>query len=137
MGDILSWLAGASLVCVGLLVMWAYRPMKWPRGGPGWLQAAIFLAFFSAVANTMFWQVYGHIAVANDLWTVDRLRDVGDWLDILFKGGAAFAGWMHLKALHTTLEPEERGKWGVFEIAFYPKRMLCLRTIYAVLGRKE
>lgn len=136
-GDLVSWVAGLSLMVAGLLVMWAYRPQQWPSGGAGWLQAAIFMGFAAAVGNTAFWQVIGQPAVSSGLVEVGALRAVGDWLDLVFKGGAAFAGWMHLKALHLSLNEEERDDWGVLEIAFYPQRRLCLKALYSIVGRKS
>lgn len=129
-GDMVSWVAGLSLLFFGGLVLYAYRPDQWPRGeAPGVLQAAIFLGFLSAVGNTVYWQVFAQPAVRLDLISVETLRFYGDYLDLLFKGGGALAGYLHLKAIHMSLSKSERSAWGVLEVAFYPKRRLCLRML--------
>lgn len=137
MADFLSWFSGLALMFIGSLVMWAYRPARWPTGAAGWLQAAVFFGFAAAVLNTGYWQVLGHPLIAYNVLTVDGLRVLGDWLDVIFKGGGAYSAWMHLKALHMSLDEEEQRRWGVLEVAFYPKRRLCLRLIGLVLRRKR
>jgi hypothetical protein len=137
-GDWISWFSGVALLFFGFLVLWAYRPQSWAvREAPGALQAAIFLGFLASVGNTVFWQVIGQPIVNFGLMNVDQYRALGDWLDFVFKGGAAYAAWLHLKALHMSLPPKERSAWGVLEMAFYPKRRLCLRLLARIIRRSE
>lgn len=137
-GDMVSWVSGLALLFVGSLVLWAYRPTQWPqREASGVLQAAIFLGFLAAVFNTLFWQVLGQPAVNLGLVSVAQYRAIGDWLDAIFKGGAAVAAWLHLRALHMSLPEKERKSWGVLEMAFYPKRRLCLRMLSRMIARSK
>lgn len=125
------------LLFFGGLVMYAYRPAQWPRyEAPGLLQAAIFLGFLAAVGNTLYWQVFAQPAVWFGLVSVPTLRVWGDYADLLFKGGGAVAGYLHLKAIHMSLSEKERSAWGVIEIAFYPKRRLCLRLLTRIVRRR-
>lgn len=130
MGDLFSWLAGLALLFFGVLVTYAYRPEQWPRReASGVLQAAIFIGFLAAVGNTLFWQVFGQPAVRFGWLSVAEIRAVGDWADVVFKGGAALSAWLHLKAIHMSLSEKDRRMWSVLEVAFYPKRRMCLRLL--------
>lgn len=123
MGDFISWASGVALLFFGSAVICAYRPRGWPeRDSAKILQAAIFFGFIAGVGNTLFWQVLGQPLVEWGVLSVAALRNVGDWLDLVFKGGAAFAAYLHLKALHLSLPSDEREHWAVLEMPFYPKR---------------
>lgn len=100
-GDWLSFLSGVALMVSGLRVMWAYLPPKhWWGSRAGILAMAIFLGFFAAVFNTLYWQVWGQIAVEYlRVWSVQMLRFWGDYTDVIAKGGAALAAELHLWAL--------------------------------------
>lgn len=100
-GDWLSFLSGVALLVSGLRVIWAYWPRRnWHLTPAGILGFAIFLSFIAAVANTVYWQVWGQIAVEYlRIWTVQALRFWGDYTDVLVKGGAAIAAELHLWAL--------------------------------------
>lgn len=138
LGDAISLISGAALACIALLVMRAYSPRSWSGGdGANFLAIAIFLGFAAALGNTLtlYWQVFGQIAVNTGLISVRSLRFVGDILDGVFKGGAALAGYLHLKALHVTLTDNERARWGVLEMAFYPNRRRCLKLMTKLLRR--
>lgn len=126
-GNLLSFGAGAVLLMMSLMVMLAYRPSgTWSGRADQYLVAAIFLAFATDAANTLYWQVFGHVAVQNDLITVTTLRALGNWLDVLFKGGAALAGYLHLKALWVQLDEGERRKWVPLEMPWYPRKRWCV-----------
>lgn len=100
-GDVLSLLSGVALMVSGSVVMWAYRPSGgWGRTRSGVLGFAIFLGFFSAVANTLYWQVWGQIAVEYwGIWTVETLRYWGDFMDVTAKGSGTVSAILHLWAL--------------------------------------
>ena len=100
-GDWLSFLSGVALMVSGLRVTWAYWPPKrWWGSRAGILAMAIFLGFVAAVFNTLYWQVWGQIAVEYlRVWTVQMLRFWGDYTDVIAKGGAALAAELHLWAL--------------------------------------
>jgi len=117
---------------LGLLTIIAFWPRRFSlNSSSSVLELAIFLSFIAAVANTIFWQVGGQILVTYGLVSVSELRAVGSWLDGLFKGLATFAAYLHLRALWLELDDEKRRQWGIFEMAFYPKRRWCLSRIAA------
>lgn len=123
LGDTISFVSGMALLFLGSCVLWAYRPKLWPNNDATLvLQAAIFLGFVAAVGNTLFWQVLGQPLVKYDLVSVSTLRGIGDYLDLVFKGGAAFAAYLHLKALHLSLSENQRKVWRVLEMPFYRNR---------------
>lgn len=127
LGDWISFFSGVALMTLGTLVLIAYRP-KGARNGPErTLALAIFLGFVAHAGNTVYWQVFGQVAVYQGWITVHGLRFYGDFADLLFKGGGALAAWLHLRALWLSLPAPEQRKWRVVEMAFYPHRMLCLR----------
>ena len=132
MGDAISFTAGVALLFFGLLAVRAFWPRNFSwRASSSILETAIFLSFIAAVANTLYWQVFGQIAVQAGLLTVFQLRSVGDWLDGLFKGSAALAAYLHLRALWLELDASERRRWTILEMAYYPKRRWCLSRIAA------
>lgn len=100
-GDWLSFLSGVALMVSGCRVIWAYRPRGQWRASPAEiLGLAIFLSFIAAVANTVYWQVWGQVAVEYlRIWTVQVLRFWGDYTDVLVKGGGAIAAELHLWAI--------------------------------------
>ena len=137
MGDGFSFVAGMVLIFVSVLVMRAYWPLKHLDSGPRLLSWAIFIAFFMAATNAAYWQV----AVKLLDWAgYDRalLREIGNYLDFGFKGGAAWAGWLHLKSIHENIEdPQERASWHVLEMPWYPDRRKCLRMLSEALRRRK
>jgi hypothetical protein len=138
MGDVVSFASGVSLLFFGSLVLIAFRPRRWSyHSGPGYLSRAIFLAALAAVSNTLYWQVLTQPAVASGFVTVYQVRNIGDWLDLLFKGGAAYALFLHLKAMHAQLPPEERRVWSALEMPFYPNRRKCLKLLFGCLRSRN
>jgi hypothetical protein len=101
MGDWISFLSGVALMVSGCRVMWAYRPRgDWRQTAAGILGFAIFLGFFGAVFNTVYWQVWGQITVEYlRVWSVQMLRFWGDYTDVIAKGSGAVAAELHLWAL--------------------------------------
>lgn len=138
MGDTVSFLSGVALMVMGVLVMRAYLPgAGWHRTGQGVLGAAIFISFLVAVLNTLYWQVFGQVAVEFlGIMTVAQLRAVGDWVDLVVKGGAAWAAYLHLKAMWMRLPDEERARWRVIEMPWYPARRWCLVKLAQGLKRR-
>ena len=128
MGDLVSLFSGALLLFFSVLVMIAYSPKSKRSKPESTLALAIFLGFMAAAFNTLYWQVFGQIAVMIDLISVKNLRMIGDILDLVFKGGAAYAGYLHLRALQLSLPSNERKYWSVLEMPFYPQKMLCLKN---------
>lgn len=137
-GDFVSLSSGAALFVVSLLVVRAYfTGFARPRSPEDFLALAIMLGFVFHALNTLYWQVFGNFAVRYEWVTVAFLRDVGDYLDILFKGGAAFAGYLHLRAIQERLPKEDRGAWHWYEVPWYPKRRKCLDLIARAIGRRK
>lgn len=135
-GDVVSFAVGAALLVMAYLVFMAYRPKRWgEENGAGYLTRAIALAFLAAGINAAYWQVFGQIGVNMGWVTVAWLRGWGDWVDLVVKGLAVYAGWLHLKALHEALPDHEKLDWGVLEMSFYPRRRFCLRLLRRVLNR--
>ena len=138
MGDWISFTIGLALMGMSYLVFMAYRPRRWNEaGGAGYLARAIAVAFLAAGLNTAYWQVFGQLGVQFGWVTVEWLRIWGDWVDLIVKGLAVYAGWLHLKALHEALPDHEKRGWDVLEMAFYPRRRFCLRLMKRVLNRKD
>lgn len=138
MGDWISFLAGVSLLVISPLVIRAYSPGGFHfRTGNGWLAAAIILGFLAAAGNTLYWQVFGVLAVKSGLMTVTFQRELGDWCDLLFKGGGALSGWMHLKALQRSLPEEDQPYWRAIEMPWYPHRRACLRRLTGNLPERK
>lgn len=129
LGDLLSFWSGVALTFLGTLAMIAYRPRLESTLPEALLAAAIFIGFAAHAGNTLYWQVFGQLAVNNEWLTVDDLRFYGDFADLLFKGGGALAGYLHLRALWSGLASDEKSKWTVLEMAFYPHKMRCLRAL--------
>ncbi|MGK7653140.1 hypothetical protein ACSQ76_12215 [Roseovarius sp. B08] len=126
-GDIFSFFAGLALMFFGSLVLIAFWPRRSRReSGSEVLSLAIFLAALAGVSNAFYWQVLTALILEFRLATIFEVRAFGKWLDLLFKGGAAYAMFLHLKALRAQLSPNERKKWSVLEMPFYPNRRLCL-----------
>lgn len=100
-GDFGSFMSGVLLLVSGCRVMWAYRPRSdWRQTAAGILGFAIFLSFFGAVANTVYWQVWGQFAVEYlQVWTAAVLRFWGDYTDIFAKGCVIAAAELHLMAI--------------------------------------
>lgn len=126
-GDWISFGAGTALLVMSFLVLVAYRPSRHRTTPERTLAAAIVLGFIAAAGNTLYWQVLGQPLVVYGWITVDTLRFIGDYLDLVFKGGAALAGYLHLRALWFCLPDAERRVWLVVEMPFYPRRLLYLR----------
>ncbi|MBV7394544.1 hypothetical protein [Mameliella sediminis] len=126
-GDWISFASGLALMALGCLVVVAYRP-KGSRNRPErTLALAIFLGFLAHGGNAFYWQVLGHPLVYSGLLTIEGQRNLGDYLDLFFKGGGAVAAYLHLRALWLSLPAGERHQWRTLEMAFYPHRMLALR----------
>lgn len=138
-GDLVSFLSGTALLITGVLVMVAYRPSRgWFSTPHGTLGMAIFLGFLSAVTNTAYWQVFGQWAVEFlHIMTAAQLRAVGDWIDLIVKGGAAVAAVLHLRALWLQLPEDERAKWRLVEMPWYPARRWCLVKLARILKERE
>ena len=128
-GDFIAFTAGLALVVISCLVIRAYWPPRYEAPSAKWLGWAIIFAFAAAGLNALYWQVWGTLSLYLGLGSVGSLRDAGDFFDLVFKGGAAVAGWMHLKALHMGVKPEVRSSWSVWEMPWYPQRRACISTI--------
>lgn len=137
MGTFVSFSAGLTLLGVGIFVLIAYLPRSFRLTSlTDTLGLAIFLGFLAVVGNTLYWQVFGQIVLHFNFISVERFRAVGNWLDVLFKGGAAFSGYLHLRALWLQLDKGNRKRWTVFEMAFYPHRRACLKTLSRLISGK-
>lgn len=138
LGTILSWGAGIYLMVISFLVMRTYFPRFsfWSGRGDQYLVLAIFLGFASTCANTAYWQVLGQPIIAFGWSTVEFQRALGDYLDVLFKGGAGYSGWLHLKAVHRQLDRESQKRWHTIEMPWYPDRRECLIRAMNLVRRK-
>lgn len=93
----LSFLVGAGLLLsAGVAFLLAADYNKIVRGIPSqYLSYGIMFLLFSLAANTLYWQVFGQVAVYLEVISVDKLRQIGSYLDLIFKGtgivGAIFA----------------------------------------------
>lgn len=107
-GDWLSFLSGVALLVSGSRAILAYWPLgDWHTSAAGILGLAIFVGFIAAVFNTVYWQVWGQLAVEYlHIWSAEVLRFWGDYTDVIAKGGLAVAAELHLWALRK----KERGE---------------------------
>ena len=105
-----SWVAGVVLLCMALLGLRAFVPRALKGGSrpSRTLAFAIILGFAGAAANTLYWQVFGQVAIAAKWIDLATLRYVGGYLDILFKGVPALSIFLHLKAVRDDLPESER-----------------------------
>ena len=132
MGDLFSFAGGLALFVISILVMIAYQPGLFRDKATSLLGWAIFLAFAADAVNAGYWQI------GVKLWGIagfDRTGAgaLGNYLDLIFKGLAAFAGWLHLKSLHERLPPEDKPRWTVLEMPWYPNQ---LKLFNAMMRRK-
>ena len=133
LGDIVSFCSGLILLFFGTLAMIAYQPRlryMWSDKGGEVLGLAIYIGFLSAVANTFYWQVLGHLSIWLNWITIIELRALGDWADLLFKGGGGVSGWLHLRALKFWLSEEDQKNWSLWEMPWHPKRRRCLAWLF-------
>jgi hypothetical protein len=117
----IAFYAGIALLILAGMVMKAY----WPSFKKGWcgesiLGMAIFLGFFAAAINTAFWQIGVGVFVESGLVERATYREIGLYLDGVFKGTAALAAFLHLLALQKFLPKEERDKWSWYQMPWYP-----------------
>ena len=134
-GDFISFVAGLALVVISCLVIRAYWPPRYEAPSAQWLGFAIIVGFMAAGFNALYWQVWGTLSLYLGFGTVGSLRGLGGFFDLFFKGGAALAGYMHLKAIHTGIDSKQRSDWSVWEMPWYPQRRACIRFIIGVLRR--
>ena len=134
-GDLVSFVAGVALVVISFLVIRAYWPPRYEAPSAQWLGFAIIVGFVAAGFNALYWQVWGTLSIYFGIGSVSSLRGVGDFFDLFFKGGAAIAGYMHLKAIHAGIGQPERRDWSVWEMPWYPQRRACVRAILKAFRR--
>ena len=75
---------------------------------------AIALGALLAVANTAYWQVLGQLigTIWGDATAAYYMRPIGNWLDGIFKGGAAVVFYLHMRAaLLRAVPKEDQHKW--------------------------
>jgi len=119
-----STLTGILLFFYGALVIKAY----WPRLNKKQTKAvrtlafAIALAFAAAMVNTVYWQIVGQWFLQIGWVSVQDFRLIGSLLDPIFKGLAAYAGYLHLKALYENLDEREKKHWKIHLMPWYPNR---------------
>ena len=127
MGDGVSFLSGVVLLVASAAVIRAYWPTVGRERSP-LLVWAIIIGFAAHGGNTLYWQVFGQMAAAFGWVSVSAMRGLGDWMDLLFKGGGAVAGWLHLKALHDVLPDDEKDR-SVVSMIWYPHRQSCVERV--------
>lgn len=134
-----SFAAGTILLVMSALgirgFLWRVFDSRPPA--PKLLAIAIVLGFVAIGANTFYWQVFGRLAVWLGLLSGQQLNTVGFWLDVPLKLMAATAVYLHLAALRLRLPPEERRRWTVLGMAFYPRRTGLLSQFLNAFTRGE
>lgn len=136
MDEAVSFTSGMALLVMGLLVMRAYWPVKRPDRAAWFLAAAIFLGFTADVINTIYWQILFKIAQWSE-WELSGWRTVGNYMDSIFKGGAALAGYLHLRALWLRLPLADRDVWHPVEMPWYPRRRMCISLLSRKMGLRK
>lgn len=102
MGNNISFVAGAVLLVVSIMVMIEY----WPRNirpiknlpPPTMLQIGIFFGFCLTASNTLWWQVLNIAVVSAGIMTAGEFQYIGKYMDAPLKGGMAIVGIIHLLA---------------------------------------
>jgi hypothetical protein len=124
--------AGLVLFIIGILVCKAYYPkLKYSENYPAYiLSCAIVLGFGASVLNTFYWQILGAYLLNIGVLDLQSFQTVGRFLDLVFKGSAAVAGYLHLKALYIQLNETQKKKWTVLGMAFYPDRRSCVAKLF-------
>lgn len=119
-----AWAVGVILMVMSVLGVRGFLP----RAFNGETRAirmfglALTLGFLAAGLNTLYWQVFTNLVLHYQLIELADLRRLGGFLDMGFKGLAAFAIYLHLAAWRESLPDAERRRWGVLAMAFYPNR---------------
>lgn len=120
-GSFCVGLASIFLNSLGVYTFWR-RYRRETYNASRRLSLAIMLGFAVSGGNTLFWQVYGQFAIAVGWTDVPTLRLVGSYLDtLIFKLIPPIVVLMHLEALHLALPEDERRRWSVLGMAFYPR----------------
>jgi len=137
MGELVSYLSGIFLLIISLMVMIAFWPSL-TRNGFRVLGVAIFLSFFAAAMNTIWWQVFAYWNTQLGVFPRDQFREFGYYVDFVMKallGGGA--GILHLVALQRQLPDEERNLWSWWDMPWYPERKACLTRLIGRVKNKE
>lgn len=134
-----SWASGVFLFFTSLLVLRAFIPrIRWGHTPASRLLAlAIVLGFLSLCVNAAYWQVFGQFAVGNGIITVQELRYIGGFIDMLVKGASGIAALYHLGAIRASLPDDERRRWSLLGVAFYPDTSGVLSKILNTGWRKD
>lgn len=101
MGDYISFLSGAFLFIVALLVVKEYWPSSFKLRDmppPTMLQFGIFLGFVITASNTFWWQILNTIVVDMGWTTRVHFQQIGKFMDLPLKGGMGVVGLIHLRA---------------------------------------
>lgn len=92
-------MAGCWLLAVCIIVMIEYYPKRWRRlSPPEMLTLGIFIGFAANGLNTAWWQILNTVNADFGFVPQDTFNRVGRYADVVFKGGAAAAGMIHLRA---------------------------------------
>ncbi len=119
------------------LVIRAYWARVWgARDGAYFLAIAIVAGFFSQALDAAWWQVFVNRYALMNEGDVAQLRQWGLKLDVALKAVAVWAGYLHLKALHESLDPDEQKNWLWIDMPWYPKRRACLSRLSRILKKK-
>lgn len=107
--EFVSFIAGCWLLAVCIIVMIEYYPRRWRRlSPPEMLTLGIFIGFAANGLNTAWWQILNTINLDFNILPPDTFTRIGRYADVVFKGGAALAGMIHLKAKRR-MERDARG----------------------------
>lgn len=117
-----SWSAGVALLVLSALGLRAFIPkaLRAPDAASRMLGWAICLGFLSAGLNTAYWQVGGRTLILSLGTAPETVRVIGWSADVVFKGAAAVAVYLHLAAWRASLPARERARWSVLGMTFYP-----------------
>lgn len=99
MADLVSFLAGCWLLVVCIMIGREYWPNRWrDLSPPEMLGMGIFLGFMIQGFNTAWWQILNTMNASIGWLPPAKFTEIGRYLDVVFKGGSAIAGMIHLAA---------------------------------------
>lgn len=133
MAETISFLSGVVVVIMSLMVVRAYwSRMSGDRDPAFYLAVAIVAGFISTAIDAGWWQIVVNLYVIMGGDNFYLVREAGLWLDLVMKALAAWAAYMHLKALQKSLSPEEQKGSYWFDMPWHPRKFrvceaLCRR----------
>jgi hypothetical protein len=108
----INQMTGIPAVLLGTLVMVAFRHYSYRTGGQATahLGAAIFWMAFQFVARSVWWDVFNGFGLGNPS-------------NVVWNAFAAYAAYRALRGMTLLIPEEDQGKYNIFTVAFYPRRL--------------